>query len=309
MSQQNEMLSPWGRSKVRLCVSFSGGKTSGCMARRLLTEGIGENVFYRDQYQMVFVFANTGCENEETLAFVNYCDKEWGLNLAWLEAVVHPGEKRGCTHKIVTYETASRNGEPFEAVIQKYGIPNKAYPHCTRELKLNPIRSYLASIGWETGHYFSAVGIRSDEPRRIRKAAELIYPLADPAWFPMTKPEVNAWWEQQPFNLELADYRGNCKWCWKKSTTKLVQIAKETPGAFDFPGRMEREYPLAGHNIDGTPRTFFRQHMSTKHILWLAGEGQVPPIRVDADADSGCSESCDAFLFDDSTLQKGDSTV
>ena len=47
----------------RLLVSFSGGETSAFMAQWLWRHK-------RDQYDMVFVFANTGQENEETLDFV-----------------------------------------------------------------------------------------------------------------------------------------------------------------------------------------------------------------------------------------------
>ncbi|BBI90503.1 phosphoadenosine phosphosulfate reductase [Tenacibaculum phage PTm1] len=39
-----------------------------------------------DEYEMVFVFANTGQENEETLEFVNKCDEEYNLNVVWIEA-------------------------------------------------------------------------------------------------------------------------------------------------------------------------------------------------------------------------------
>lgn len=251
---------------------------------------------YSDKFNMIFLFANTGCEWEETLIFTDRCDREFGLNLVWVEAVVHQNEKRGCSHRVVTFESASRNGEPFEAMITKYGIPNKAYPHCTRELKLNPMRSYTDSIGWATGDYLRAVGIRADEPKRIRQdaaAVGIIYPLAHD--FMLTKPEINDWWLQQSFNLNLLEHQGNCKWCWKKSHRKLVTIAKETPQAFNFPMRMEMNYGLSGHNVDGTKRTFFRGHMSTLDILESAAANTIPMLRLDPDEDAGCSESCEPF--------------
>lgn len=282
--------------KQRLFVSVSGGRTSGYMAKRLKDE-------YSREFEMVFGIANTGQEWEETLLFADRCDKEWGLNLVWLEAVVHHGEKVGTTHREVTFETASRNGEPFEEVIKKYGIPCKAYPHCTRELKLQPIRSYLNSIGWKTGTHLTAVGIRADEPRRIRKDAKkagIIYPLFD--LFPTTKPEINDWWEEQPFNLRLEEHQGNCKWCWKKSTKKLVRIAQESPEVFEFPSRMEEMYGLAGHNVDGTKRVFFRNWMNTKGLLQLAGMSPTEMRPADADEDGGCSESCEAFSYEEEIL-------
>lgn len=281
-------------SKPRLFVSFSGGRSSAYMAKKIKSE-------YSDVYQIIFGFANTGCENEETLMFVDRCDREWGLECVWLEAVVYHDERRGSGHKVVDFRTASRNGEPFKEVIKKYGIPNQAFPHCTRELKLNPMKSYLESIGWVKGTYKSAVGIRGDEPKRLRKNAEkvgIVYPLAH--WFPISKPEINDWWAEQSFDLGLEDYRGNCKWCWKKSTTKLVRIAQETPEAFDFPILMEKEYPLAGCNPDPffEGRTFFRHGMSGNGIMELAnmGDKRYYP-KEDPDENSGCSESCEAFLI------------
>jgi hypothetical protein len=64
----------------------------------------------------------------------------------------------------VSFDTASRNGEPFEEVIKKYGLPGAGgYMHCTRELKANPIRDYAMSLG----EHQMAIGIRVDEIDRI----------------------------------------------------------------------------------------------------------------------------------------------
>lgn len=273
--------------KQKLLVSVSGGKTSAFMAKKLRDE-------YADVYDMIFVFANTGEEWEETLLFVDRCDREWGLKVVWVEAVVHFGERKGCSHKVVNFASASRHGEPFEEIIKKYGIPNKSYPHCTRELKLNPIRSYAESIEWE--NYLTAVGIRSDEPSRVRKNAaqfHIIYPLV--SMFPTDKPTINDFWEDQNFTLNLQDHQGNCKWCWKKVLSKHMRIARETPEVYEFPARMESLYGVSGHNVDGTKRVFFREKRSAKDIILLS-EILNPPDRLnDPDEDSGCSESCEAF--------------
>src|SRR5690606_18506649 len=100
------------------------------------------------------VFANTGRENEETLKFVKRCSEHWNVHITWIEAVVNHGERVGSGHRVVSFETASRNGEPYEEVIKKYGIPNKGYPHCNRELKLNPLRSFVQEdLEWEPGDW------------------------------------------------------------------------------------------------------------------------------------------------------------
>lgn len=271
--------------RPNMLVSFSGGRSSAYMAKRLL-DG------YSHAVKMEFVFANTGLENSKTLDFVERCSQEWDIHIVWVEAVVHHAEVAS-THRIVNYKWASRNGEPMEKMIEKYGIPNKAYPHCTRELKLNPIRSYLASLGWKD--YLSAVGIRADEPDRLRINAEaegICYPLAH--WFPTSKPLINDWWETQPFKLGLLEREGNCSACYKKSDAKLVMIAKESPQHFDFPLRMEAIHGLSGYNEDGTKRTFFRQHKTAQNYLDMASILS-PRLFEDADEDQGCAESCEPF--------------
>lgn len=236
-----------------------------------------------------YVFANTGEEHPRTLDFVNECDRAWGLGVVWVEAVVNPGRK-GCTHKIVTYETASRNGEPFEAVIAKYGISNKSYPHCTRELKLNPMRSYIRSIGWS--HEKVAVGMRADEPKRISKSAEvnrIVYPFAH--WWPQDKQDVISWWEDQPFRLGLAAREGNCKWCWKKSLSKHAANIASEPQWYNFPRRMEA---LHGFTNRQNNQVFFRGALSTDELFKAVSDVQIRHIDS-CEETGGCSESCEAF--------------
>jgi len=162
--------------KKRLLVSFSGGETSAYILMWLWMNK-------RDEFDMHVVFANTGQENEETLLFVKKCQDYFNIPIVWVEAIVHHGSRTGTTHKIVSYETASRNGEPFEEAIKKYMIPNLRNFICTRELKLRPIQHYSKSIGWKRGSYYTAIGIRSDEIDRVskdRKKDMLIYPLVIP---------------------------------------------------------------------------------------------------------------------------------
>lgn len=258
-----------------LLVSFSGGETSAFMAQWL------NNHYEEFGYEnIVFVFANTGQENEETLEFVERCDKHFKLNVQWIEADVIHEYKKGTRYYITDFDNASRNGEPFENFISKYGIPNQANPQCTRELKGAPIAAF--GKDWFDGDkYHTAIGIRKDEADRINaKAKELgfLYPLISSKMIPSTKPMINFYWRSMPFRLELKGYQGNCKTCWKKSDKKLYQIAKENPNAFDFMKRMEQKYG----NFFPTQRiekwiaegkelpkdiTFFRNNRSANQIL------------------------------------------
>ena len=278
----------------RLLISFSGGRTSAYMTLRLL-EHI--ELLYSD---WAVVFANTGREHPATLDFVRRCDDHFGFNVVWVEAEVHEG-RVACTHRVVDPSEASVDGEPFERVIAKYGIPNKSYPHCTRELKLNPIHSYVKSLGWED--YETAIGIRADEQRRVAKSSpyNIVYPLAH--WWPTDKAGVNDFWAQQSFNLDIPEHLGNCVACWKKSLKKLTMVAHERPFEFEWTARMEREY---GHIGRWDDRVFFRENMSTKQLLDTAGLVNIEYLRRQPDRpdeDGGCSESCEIYPMESVNVQ------
>lgn len=266
-----------------------------------------------EQYdEIITVFANTGQENEETLEFVKRCDEAWGWNVVWIEAVTDPRPGKGVTARVVNFDTACRDGSVFEAMIAKHGIPGPGFVHCTRELKERAITAYCRSIGWEPSSYSTAIGIRNDEVDRINPSARekrLIYPLT--RLWPHKKADVNAFWEKQPFRLELKGYQGNCKWCWKKSLRKHLTIMAETPEAFEFPERMEQTYPMAGANPRNEPKRFFRGKLTVADIRRLAAEGNFEPAEDDAriyetdlfhglelDVGGGCEESCEV-TFDD----------
>lgn len=222
-----------------LLVSFSGGETSAFMAQWL------NNHYEELGYENItFVFANTGIENEQTLEFVEMCDKQFKLNVVWVEADVQHGVRKGTGYIITDFENASRKGEPFEDVIKKYGIPNQAFPHCTRELKQAPIHAFAKDY-FDGEKYHTAIGIRKDEIDRMNekyKENGFIYPLIHQNMIPATKPMINFYWKSMPFRLDLKGYQGNCVTCWKKADAKLYQIYKENPSAFDFMNDMELKY-------------------------------------------------------------------
>lgn len=273
------------------------------MMTHLLVSAFGSNK------EVVITFANTGQEHEKTLEFVQRCADHFGWNVVWVEAVVREGHGNGTIHRLVDFNTASRDGKPFEDVIQKFGIPNQKFLHCTRELKDRPITSYLRSIGWKAGSYSTAVGIRDDELDRISptmKARGFVYPCAD---WGITEEDVARFWDRQPFTLEIPEHWGNCVWCWKKSPRKLMTLAKAAPEIFEFPARMERLYPNAGAG-DGN-RRFFRGRKLTGDILKDAQTLKFEPfvdgrfIDFDEDLDVGgsCGDSCeigaDAYAEED----------
>jgi len=285
----------------RLAISFSGGETSAFMTQLILSRA-------KDRYDEILVlFMNTSRENEAALIFVDRCDREifapLGHRVVWLEAVPVFGKRERCQGRVVSFETAARDGSVYEGVIQKYGIPNMSYPHCNRELKLSPFTSYLETVGWSIGTYDIAIGIRVDEIDRMiedRVKKRIVYPLIQ--WWPTTKQQINAHFRGAPFRLEQPGYRGNCKDCWKKSFRKLYTIADETPECFSWTQDMEEKYGT----LKGDKRVFFRKNKSASDILREAAttyfikaenDAEVYPTQYNLDLDTGggCGDSCDIF--------------
>lgn len=288
--------SNFGKPKRLLVISFSGGRTSAYMTWLLLKR-------YKGIRDILVVFANTGKEREETLEFVHNCDVHFGFCTVWIETYMTHGERVGAKYRVVTYDTASRNGEPFEDVIRKFGIPNIASIHCTREMKVEPIKKLIRTYGY--GHnYDMAIGIRADEPKRYKPRDNYLYPLFTDT--PTTKLQINQWWARQPFNLNLKGYEGNCDFCYKKSKRKLLTILSEHPEFAGWWNSMEVKYGHVNLNDVERPWTFYRDETSTAELL---EDSKLPFTKAtddftleqlmhsdpEMDYTNGCEESCEAF--------------
>ena len=174
----------------------------------------------------IVCFANTGKEDEETLKFVQRCSDEWNVPIHWVEY-----QKAKPGFKLVTFETASKQGEPFaELITSKNYLPNPIARFCTQELKVNAINKYLASLGLECE---TMIGVRADEPRRVGKLRErgLLVPLVDAG---VTQQTVQTFWKVQPFDLGLTfrdglTVSGNCDLCFLKGPNHIMALIQDKP--------------------------------------------------------------------------------
>jgi 3'-phosphoadenosine 5'-phosphosulfate sulfotransferase (PAPS reductase)/FAD synthetase len=210
-------------------ISFSGGRTSAYMLWRVLQSNNG----LPDQAKAVF--CNTGKEDEATLRFVHDCSVNWGIPITWLEYRVAE-----VPFEVVNFETASRNGEPFSALIKKKNyLPNPVARFCTVDLKILTLERYIKSIGW--AEYENMIGIRADEPRRVakiranpsdgRKGVSRFMPLAQVG---VQKEDISQFWKSQEFDLGLPNiggvtYHGNCDLCFLKGASQLMSLIAEKP--------------------------------------------------------------------------------
>lgn len=205
-------------------ISFSGGRTSAYMLRRILDEGLRPDVHV--------LFANTGKERPETLDFVRDCQNAWGVPVHWVEFA---GQTKDGVYREVDYASASRNGEPFDAVIKARGfLPNPVMRFCTSELKIRPMRNWMRAHSYEDDAWTNIVGIRADEPRRVARMRskndegrwDVAMPLADAG---ITEADVMAFWAISAFDLRLRQMEGNCDLCFLKRLSKKVNIIRDRP--------------------------------------------------------------------------------
>ena len=223
------------------CISFSGGRTSAYMLWRVLQSNGGLPA------EAVVCFANTGKEEEATLRFVRDCGANWNVPITWVE---YRNDERG--YAVVDFDTASRNGEPFEAIIRKRQyLPNPVTRFCTSELKIRTMAKLLKNRAMLADGLDMFIGIRADEQRRVAKiragknseSASITncVPLADAG---VTIADMAAFWHAQPFRLELPTpngktLAGNCDLCFLKAGNQVQTLIAEKPERAIWWARME----------------------------------------------------------------------
>jgi 3'-phosphoadenosine 5'-phosphosulfate sulfotransferase (PAPS reductase)/FAD synthetase len=216
------------------CLSLSGGRTSAYMLNRTLRANGG---FMGVCGELETVFANTGREAEATLEFVRDLSLRWLVPIHWVE---YRDNDAGFAQ--VDFASASREGEPFEAMIRKKKfLPNPVARFCTVELKIRPTELFLKSRGWT--EWDNMLGFRADEPLRVAKVraqpilpespgVERLVPLAAAG---IAKADIRDFWAAQDFDLTLPmDYDGttidgNCDGCFLKPAHQRVSAMQRNP--------------------------------------------------------------------------------
>ena len=204
-------------------VNVSGGRSSGMMLHMVLEEHGG----LPDDH--VAVFCNTGREHVETLDFVQEMSERWQTDIAWLE-YVRRKEKPMHHYRTVDRDTASENGEPFDALISARNfLPNRARRLCTDTLKIKTTDRYIRRGLEHEGPYSNLLGLRYDEghrwARKIREEGTEM-PLVRRR---TTARDVAKFWRRQPFDLQLDAEDSNCDFCFMKSASFLSAKARRYP--------------------------------------------------------------------------------
>lgn len=218
------------------CISFSGGRTSAYMLWRVLQSNGGLPA------EAIVCFANTGKEDEATLRFVRDVEINWNVKIWWVEF-----RHNQAGFEVTSFFDASRNGEPYEAMIDmKKFLPNPAMRFCSHELKNKPIAKFTGLDEEST-----MVGVRSDEVHRVPKMRKrgLQIPLVSAG---VNKLEVRDFWKVQPFDLGLEVINdetpdGNCDLCFLKSFDTVYQSIAKNPNKAIWWARQEENRGATFH--------------------------------------------------------------
>lgn len=262
-------MSPYKLSGTTV-VSFSGGRTSAYMLRQVLDNN-------DDLGDLIVTFANTGKEHPATLDFVKECSERWAVPIVWLE---FRDNEQGFA--IVNYETASRDGQPFEDLIRKRSyLPNPVTRFCTIDLKIRVIHKYLRMVGCSTEEtpVDMMTGIRADEPRRVTKIrnrgstseskhATMVMPLADAG---IGVQDVSDFWAAQEFDLMLTTINGrtldgNCDLCFLKGAKQIYSLIASDRSKGEWWARMERT-AVSSSGITGNGALFRFDRPSYQQML------------------------------------------
>ncbi|PKP58024.1 phosphoadenosine phosphosulfate reductase [Candidatus Atribacteria bacterium HGW-Atribacteria-1] len=255
-----------------LSISISGGRSSAYSAYLILN-----NPKIYNYEKIIFIFANTGQERKETIDYLKNCEKYWGIKINVIEGDYSNPKKVG--YKDVTWDSMRWNSEPFEECIEYMqrnswcGVPNEAIPYCSTYLKTRPIRAKAKSI-FKTVKYAQCIGMRGEDmPKRITLSilnelnGKIICPLLTHYSTPVYLRDLDYFWNQQPFKLEINSRFGNCKLCYKKSIPNLVETINKTDVAstVKWYSDMEAKYG----------NTFFRNRMSIGELVKIAEDKSI----------------------------------
>lgn len=227
-----------------VAIQLSGGRTSGMLLKHI----IDANPKWNPEWHILF--QNTGREMTETLDFVQDMSNHWGAAVTWLEYTTDNDD----LFQIVGHNSASRNGKPFDQLIDKRQmLPNVMMRFCTEELKIRTAKRYLMSCGYEA--WYTIIGFRADEPKRVfnigNRKRERETPLTPLYYAGVTRRMVSQWWKKQPFNLKLPDNNGktplgNCDGCFLKSEKNLASLCRMHPERAEWWAKQETKIKKAG---------------------------------------------------------------
>ncbi|HAT1512375.1 TPA: phage N-6-adenine-methyltransferase [Morganella morganii] len=274
-------------------VSFSGGRTSAYLVHLMEQKRVSENL------NVKYVFMDTGAEHPKTYEFIRNVVKHWNIDLVCLRLVVDPKLGNGNSYRVMNADEICADLQPWVDACGKYGTPYVHGAFCTRTMKLEPFERYCKE-NYPDG-YHSWLGIRADEPRRLKPRDGVSY-LADISDF--DKQDILNWWKEQLFDLAIPEHLGNCVFCIKKGINKIALAARDEPGmAAQFMDVITSDTVRVVERRQQENKIMYRGNNSLESIIAMFSDQTrddiAATIRGTGGYDSGsCSESCEALICD-----------
>ena len=295
-------------------VNISGGRSSGYMVPLFEQKRIVEDI------NVEYIFCDTGAEHPATYEFLRRIVEHWGIDLTCLRTVVSPIKGVGSRYRVVPLSECKQDLEPFFDYIKVYGTPAPDIGRCTDEMKAIPCDKYC-NEKYGRGSYTKWLGIRADEPNRIRLVDKQIDLFGEgkkvrPELLPLRylgeiddsdKQDILEFWKAQPFDLEITEELGNCVFCPKKGVNKIALAARKEPEmAQSFIDILEstktRSHPSkikAGLSNGQVFRGRMDLHSVIKAHEGIETSDLENMIQKGRKFDTGsCSESCEAMTVD-----------
>ena len=285
-------------------VSFSGGRTSAYLVHLM------EQKRKNEGWDVEYVFMDTGAEHPKTYEFIRNVVKHWGIELTCLKAVVNPEMGKSNDYKIVSVDELKWDLSVMKTAMKKYGAFTLNRPYCTEKLKTIIFNKYKADV-LET-KYKTWLGIRADEPRRIKFTnanadlfkkktgnPENVHYLAFLSDF--EKQDILQFWQGQEFDLEIQEHEGNCVFCVKKSLKKIALAQRDNPELYDDWLEMTNSNDVRIMPADkfGQGRIYRQWHSpemviaSFKHVSDTDLKDSI--YKSKETAAGSCTESCEVF--------------
>jgi hypothetical protein len=266
-----------------------------------------------------YIFMDTGAEHPKTYEFIKKCVEHFGIELTCLQGDFEQPVGVGHSYNVVDIDSLKCdpvNG-PFGRMMVKYGVPKVTSAWCTSRMKEETHDKYC-NDKYGKGNYITWLGIRADEPRRLRIGkSKLVRYMAEITDF--EKLDVLRFWEKMPFNLEFGkeNHLGNCVFCIKKSANILALAARDEPSLLgEWKSAIEKASDRANKEVEINTGGLFSEKIKRFHKKGIMYRGAMSidgiverfadftreeiagSLRVIKTDETNCSESCEPFSLD-----------
>lgn len=239
-------------------INFSGGQTSALMT--ILNYKPGD----------IVLFTDTGREHPKTYKFINDFQENENIPVS-----------------IASYEGG------FRGYLEKTNyrrLPGLKQRMCTVELKINTAKRWVRA-NYGKRDYDWLIGFRADEERRVKNYKSKVnyikpkFPLYEQG---ITKQDVNAFWDNKSYKLEIPSILSNCTLCFLKGKNSIINILSLYP---EFADEWIKDEEMAMKLSTGKDefKTYFKD-ITYKQMLEISKSNLFKDIKLEEQVSSySCS--------------------